>query len=156
MESAKEGFPSYVHGRLGYLYENVPSVTEREIWDKLFNMAKAYFKTSKFNYIMDSIKFDVDSDGEKEYLVLSLGPTSGMYTISLGMAEKGANNYSYDAVYYIYHGIGDFKFVTENEKLYIKYTEKEGETHIFDVVYNGTDILLFENGEVLDMAKITP
>ena len=36
------------------------------------------------------------------------------------------------------------------------HTERTGKVNIFDVVYDGTDILLFENGEQLDMGKISP
>lgn len=156
MESAKEDFPLYLHGRLGYLYKNVPYTTEREIWNKLFNKAKEHFKTLKEYYIMDSLMFDINGDGKEEYLVLSPGPTSGMYTITLGVKENGANSYSYNAIYYIYHGAGDFEFAVKNGNLCIKHTETTGKTNIFDMVYDGTDILLFENGEQLDMVKITP
>ena len=107
-------------------------------------------------YFIDAVEFDIDADGEKEYLVLSLGPTSGMYTIALGVKEKGANSYSYNAIYYIYHGAGDFEFAVKNGNLCIKHTEATGKTNIFDMVYDGTDILLFENGEQLDMITAAP
>ena len=47
MESAKKDFPSYLHGRLNYLYNNAPPTVEREIWDNFFNIAKVHFKTLK-------------------------------------------------------------------------------------------------------------
>ena len=105
---------------------------------------------------MDSLMFDINGDGKEEYLVLSPGPTSGMYTITLGVKENGTKSYSYNAVYYIYHGAGDFEFAVKNGNPCIKHTETTGKTNIFDMVYDGTDILLFENGEQLDMVKITP
>ena len=81
-----------------------------------------------------------------------------MYTIALEVFEKSANKFScsYWNLYYIYHNAGDFEFDIKNGQLYIKHTEHTGKVNVFDAVYDGTDILLFENGEQLDMGKISP
>ena len=144
--SIRSKFPVYLWGKVfrDYSQEQAAIVQAK---------AEAAFKKQG---IADTIEFDIDKDEENEYLTLALGPTSGMYTITLGMKEKGANSYSYDAIYYVYHGAGDFEFAVKSGNLCIKHTEKAGETHIFDVIYDGTDIFLFENGEQLDMITATP
>lgn len=158
MEIAKENFPSYLQGKLNCLYQSVPPIVESEIWDDLLNKANVHFKTLNDRYIMDSVMFDINGDGKEEYIVIAPGPTSGMYTISLGIMEKSANKLScaYWNSYYIYYGYGDFEFDIKNGKLYIKHTERTGKVNIFDAVYDGTDILLFENGKQHDIGKIIP
>lgn len=115
--------------------------------------------TIKDSIIYDNIMFDIDGDGEEELCKLSNGPTFGMYTITLEV-KKGStaetNYFYYGYYYYIYHNVGDFEFDVKKGNLCIKHTEITGKINIFDVAYDGTNILLFENGEQLDMQNLTP
>jgi len=150
MENAKEIFPSYLQGKLTYLYKDAPPLFEREIWNNFFNTAKAYFNTSKADYIMDSIKFDIDGDGEKEYFALTPGPTSGIISINFSAyVEKTKEIFNNFFVI-------DFEtveFLVQDDKLFIKCTELNGEVRILEVMRNETEIFLLENGERIGLRE---
>ncbi len=45
-------------------------------------------RMNKFSAVYDTIKYDIDSDGEKETLIMTNGPTSGLFTIKFYIVEK--------------------------------------------------------------------
>ena len=90
---------------------------------------KAWFvSTSTVNYCYDTISYDIDRDGNKENISLTIGPTYGRLTFGINITKYGKK--IYNTIFEAYWE--DPKFTVHDDKLYLKgttidkpYTEEE-------------------------------
>jgi len=53
----------------------------------------AIFEDTSYSYVIDSASFDIDKDGKVENCTISLGPTSGLYTVVITAATDEGIKY---------------------------------------------------------------
>ena len=91
---------------------------------------------------------DLDGDGSEEVLLLSYGPTSGLFTFDLAVVSK---NGIYDTIFNIEHGT--LRFSAQNSRIVIVKTDNDLTDHVYDIAlkerHGETVVMLYEQGEPL-------
>lgn len=100
------------------------------------------------DYVIDQTSFDIDKDGISEDLVITYGPTYGLFTFRITANENGEKEYEniFSSQWY------DLSFTKDNDKqLYItgKTQDDIPETHKYNVYVKDGYIVLSRNHETL-------
>ncbi len=130
---------------------NHPEVCTADVqgWFVLAEVSKAdiesckHFDAQTVNAnVLDTVTADYDADGETEEIVLTYGPTSGLYTIGVTVRDGDAETGNYFLPDFF---VGDNSLTVQSGKVYLK-GEGDGNAVLYAVsVENGRVVLT--NGE---------
>lgn len=95
--------------------------------------------------LFDTTLYDIDNDGEEETVSIGYGPTSGLFTFVVTVADSNGMEYG-NVFLYAY---GELSFTEENGKLQIRYQDIQGDNHVcfLNIAIYGNNILLYDSGK---------
>ncbi len=139
----------------GY-YSSIVSSIVRPEYDIYNHCYVIYAHDVDKNYLLNSCYgtafYDIDGDGGEEKCCLGMGSTSGVFTFTISV-------YGNDGLKYHNVFCTEFYYLSfvkdENGILRVQgiTQEEPPETHLFDIVLNGENIELFENGRMIESAS---
>lgn len=115
---------------------------------QIINYSLWYNKSTEY----DSIKFDIDGDGEKELCGLYMGRTSGVFTFEVLIKDAQTDEVEYKTTFYS-EWITDLEFYTDGRNLQIKGKIQSGEKCTFDLSVSDGKLILTDHGIPFDQLK---
>lgn len=115
---------------------------------QIINYSLWYNKSTEY----DSIKFDIDGDGEKELCGLYMGRTSGVFTFEVLIKDADTEEVEYRGTFYS-EWITDLEFYTDGRNLQIKGNIQSSEKCTFDLSVSDGKLILTDHGIPFDQLK---
>lgn len=131
----------------GIFYPERPKALQRYIIERLYSKEKVYPIIEELPF-HDFYVFDIDNDGKEEKCLLAYGYTSGIYTVTVKIAEFGKSELEYEALVEIPYSYSEPQFVKENDKFYVMTTDEDN-IYYYDICISDNGRITFEKAKVM-------
>lgn len=108
---------------------------------QIINYSSWYNKSTEY----DTVKFDIDGDGEKELCGLYMGRTSGVFTFEVLVKDAETEAVEYRGVFYS-EWITGLEFSIDGGSLQIRGKTQSGEKCTFDLSVSDGELILTDRG----------
>ena len=115
---------------------------------QVINYSSWYNKSTEY----DSIKFDIDGDGEKELCGLYMGRTSGVFTFEVLIKDALTDEVEYKGTFSS-EWMMDLEFYTDGRSLQITGRIQSGEKCTFDLFISEGELILTDHGIPFEKLK---